>query len=84
MLFNFYGLYVPIECSSNNIEMAEDDHVHNNTKYMDLEEDNFEAAQLSAWSWQIVISSEADRNCSRSSSIKIAIHHIARTVNIRI
>ena len=44
MLFNFYGLYVPTECSTNNIEMAEDDkhkkniemveddHVHDNTK----------------------------------------------------
>ena len=27
MPFNFYGLYVPTECSSNDIEMAEDDHV---------------------------------------------------------
>ena len=44
MPLNFYGLYVPTECSSNNIEMAKDDHVPNNTKYMDMAEDNIEAA----------------------------------------
>ena len=32
MLFNFYGLYVLIECSTNNIEAVEDDHVHDNRK----------------------------------------------------
>ena len=33
MLFNFYGFYVlTIECSINNIEMVEDDHLHKNTK----------------------------------------------------
>ena len=37
MPFNFYGLYIPTECSSNNIEMAEDDHVPDNTKYIDLD-----------------------------------------------
>ena len=41
MPFNFYELYLPRECSSHNIEMDEDD----NTKYMDLAEDNIEAAQ---------------------------------------
>ena len=57
MLFNFYGSYVLIECPSNNIEMAEDDehkitlkwlrmnYVPDNTKYMDLAEDNMEPAQ---------------------------------------
>ena len=32
MLFTFDGFYVPIECSTNNIEMVEDDHLHDNTK----------------------------------------------------
>ena len=31
--------YVPTECSSNDIEMAEDDHVPDNTKSMDLTKD---------------------------------------------
>ena len=53
MPFNFYGLYVPTECSSNNIEMTQDDE-HKiilkwlrmiNTKYMDLAKDNIEALQ---------------------------------------
>ena len=44
MPFKFYGLYVPTECSSNDIEMAEDDHVPHNTKCMDLAED-IEATQ---------------------------------------
>ena len=42
MLFNFYGFYVPIECSTNNIEMVEDDHLHDNTK--------------NTWIWQMMIS----------------------------
>ena len=62
--------------------MAEDDHVHDNVKYMDLEEDNFEATQCVIMA-NIVISSEADRTCGRSSSIKVTIHHIPRTVSIR-
>ena len=33
MPFKIYGLYVPRECWSNNTEMAEDDHVPDNTKY---------------------------------------------------
>ena len=54
--------------------MAEDDHVHNNTKYMhDLAEDNFEATQCVIMA-NVVISSEADRTCGRSSSIKVAIY----------
>ena len=72
MLFN---LYIPIECSTNNIEMVDDDHVHDNTK--------------NTWIWlriiskllsaqcvimANVISSEADRTCCRSSSIKVTIH----------
>ena len=44
MPFNFYGLYVPTECSSSDIKMAEDDHVPDNTKCMDLT-DGIEAAQ---------------------------------------
>ena len=42
MPFNFYRLYIPRECSSHSTEMAEDDHVPDNTKYMDLVEDNIE------------------------------------------
>ena len=30
MPFNIYGLYVPRECWSNNIDMAQDDHVPDN------------------------------------------------------
>ena len=44
MPFNFYGLYVPTECSSSKIVLAEDDRVPDNTKYIDLAEDNIEAA----------------------------------------
>ena len=57
MPLNFYGLYVPTECSSNNIEMAEDDHVPDNTERMDLAED-IEAAQCVIIA-NVVISSEA-------------------------
>ena len=57
MPFNFIGLYVPTECSSNNTEMAEDDHVPDNTKCMDLAED-IEAAQCVIIP-NVVISSEA-------------------------
>ena len=39
MLFNFYGSYVQRECSSNDIEMAEDGHVPGNTEFVDLVED---------------------------------------------
>ena len=75
MLFTFYGSYVPIECSTNNIKIVDDDHVHDNTK--------------NTWIWQRiiskllsaqcvimanVISSEAGRTCCCSSSIKVAIH----------
>ena len=42
MLFNFYGLYVLIECSTNDIEMVEDDHVHDTT--------------INTWIWQRIIS----------------------------
>ena len=42
MLSNFYGLYVPIKCSTDNIEMVEDDRVHDNTK--------------NTWIWQRIIS----------------------------
>ena len=58
MPINFYGLYVPTECSSNHIEMAEDDHVPDNTKYMDLAEDNIKAAQCVIMA-NVVISTEA-------------------------
>ena len=75
MLFNVYGLYVPIECSNNNIEMTEDDHVQDNTKYMNLKEDNFEATQCVIMA-NIVIASEADRTCGRSSSIKVALQEL--------
>ena len=44
MPFSFYGLYALTECSSNDIEMAKDDHVPDITKCMDLAED-IEAAQ---------------------------------------
>ena len=57
MPFNFYGLYVPAECSSNDIEMAEDDHVPDNTKCMDLAGD-IEAAQCAIMA-NVVILSEA-------------------------
>ena len=57
MPFNFFGFYVPIECSSNEMEMAEDDHVPDNTKCMDLTED-IEAAQCAIMA-NVVISSEA-------------------------
>ena len=56
--FNFYGLHVLTESSSNNIEMTKDDHVPDNTKYMDLTEDNIEAAQCMVMA-NVVISSEA-------------------------
>ena len=61
MPFNFYGSYVPRECSSHNIEMAEDDHVPDNTKYMDLAENNIEAAQCLIMA-NVVISNEAGRS----------------------
>ena len=82
MIFNFYGLYVPRECLSNNIEMAEDGHVPEKAKYMDLAEDNIEAVQsvIIVVLFNVVISSQLDRTCGRSSSINVAIHHIARTV----
>ena len=35
----FYGLYIPTECTSNDIKMAEDDHLPDNTKCMDVAED---------------------------------------------
>ena len=54
--FNFYGLYLPTECFSNEIEMAEDDHVPDNTKCMDLAED-IEAAHCAIMA-NVVISSE--------------------------
>ena len=57
MPFNFYGLHLPTECSSNGIEMAEDDHVPKNTKCMDLTED-IETAQCTIME-NVVISSEA-------------------------
>ena len=57
MPFNFYELYVPTECSSNDIETAEDDHVPDNTKCMDLAED-IEGAQCAIMG-NVVISSEA-------------------------
>ena len=57
MPFNFYGLYVPTECSSSNIEMAEDDHVPDNTKCIDLAKD-IEDAQCVIMA-NVVISSEA-------------------------
>ena len=57
MPFNFYGLYIPTECSSNNIEMAEDDHVPDNTKCMDFAED-IKAAQHVIMA-NVMISSEA-------------------------
>ena len=57
MLFNFYGLYVPTECSSNNIEMTEEDIIPDNTKCMDLAED-IEAAQCVIMV-NVVTSSEA-------------------------
>ena len=41
MLLNFYGLHVPTECSTNNIEMVDDDQ-HDNTK--------------NTWIWQRIIS----------------------------
>ena len=42
---------------------------------MDLAEDNFEAAQCSVRDHgKHRVSSEADRTCGRSSSIKVAIH----------
>ena len=41
-------------------------------KYMDLAEDNFEAAECVIMA--NVVSSEADWTCGRSSSIKVAIH----------
>ena len=58
MPFSFYGLYVPTECSSIDIEMAEDDHVPDNTKCMDLTEDIIEAVQCAIMA-NVVISSEA-------------------------
>ena len=58
MPINFYGLHLPRECWSNNIEMAEDDHVADNTKYIDLAEDNIEAAQCMIMA-NVVISSQA-------------------------
>ena len=56
MPFNFYGLYVPTECSSNNNEMAEDEHVPDDTKCMDLAED-IETTQCVIMA-NVVISSE--------------------------
>ena len=79
MPFNFDGLYVPTECLSNNIEMAEDDNVLDNTKYMDLAEDNIEAAQCVIMT-NIVISIEAGPDLR--SFLKYKSHHIARTVSI--
>ena len=58
MPFNFYGLYVPTKRPSNNTEMARDDHVLDNTKYMDLAEDNIEVTQCVIMA-SSVISSEA-------------------------
>ena len=57
MPLNFYGLHVPKECSINNIEIAEDDHIPDNMKCMDLAED-IEAAQCVIMA-NVVISSEA-------------------------
>ena len=57
MPFNFYGLFILTECFSNDIEMAEDDHVPDNTKCMDLAED-IEAAYCAIMA-NVVISSEA-------------------------
>ena len=57
MLFNFYGLYLPTECSSNNIEMAENDRVPDNTKCIDLAE-YIEAAQCVIMA-NVVTSTEA-------------------------
>ena len=57
MHFIFYGLYIPTECSSNNSEMAEDDHGPDNTKCMDLAED-IEAAECVIMA-NVVILSEA-------------------------
>ena len=65
MPFNFHGLYVPTECSSNDIEMAGDDHVPDNTKCMDFDlvEDS-EAVQCVIMA-NVVISSEARPDRSR-------------------
>ena len=57
MPFNFYGLYIPTECSCNDIKMAEDDHVPGNTKCMDLTED-IETAQCAMMA-DVVISNDA-------------------------
>ena len=74
-----HGLYVPTKCSSNNIEMAEDDHVPDNTKCMDLTED-IEAAQCVIMG-NVVISSQTGLDL-RPFLKYVAIHYIARTVII--
>ena len=67
--------------------MAEDDHVPVNTEPMGLAED-IEAAQYVIMA-NVVLSGEGvrvkmDRTCgvAGSSSIEVAIHHVARTVGI--
>ena len=55
--FQFLWIICQTECSSNNIEMAEDDHVPDNIKCMHLAED-IEAAQCAIMR-NVVISSEA-------------------------
>ena len=55
--FQFLWIIRTNKCSSNNIEMDEDDHVPDNTKYVDLAEDCIEAAQCVIMA--NVISSEA-------------------------
>ena len=74
MIFNYYGFYVPIECSTNNIEWLRMIIYTTTQKYMDLADDNFEAQCSVRDHDKRRVSSEADGTCGRSSSIKVAIH----------
>ena len=69
MPFSIYGLCVPRQCWSDNIDMAGDDHVPD--------------SKLSGLSWRASrFRVKLDRTCGGSSSIKIAIHHTARALSI--